>query len=92
MTYEKHITRITVMPKGEYIFSVEATHIEIRDNGAGPFIALSQHSEACSEVSLTLEDWPMIRDAIDFMFINVCNKMSGGSTDDCTKLEGRLQQ
>lgn len=48
MSYEKHITRITVMPKGESVCTCEATNIEIRDT-------------------------------IDFLFSNVCNKLNGGT-------------
>ena len=82
MSYEKHITRITVMPKGESVCTCEATNIEIQDYGAGPFIVLSQCNEACPKVSLNLEDWPMIRDTIDFLFSNVCNKLNGALEND----------
>lgn len=36
--YEVRVTRLTILPPSEPIFSERATHIELRDEAAGEFV------------------------------------------------------
>ena len=60
-------SRITVLPKGEPIFSHEATEISIVDEAAGPFIEIKQFPPEGEEQSIkfNVEEWPFIENAID---------------------------
>jgi len=40
--YETRITRLSVIPREEPIFSEQATHIAIEDEAAGEFVKVSQ--------------------------------------------------
>ena len=68
LTTMKTITsRITVLPKGEAIFSYQATEISIVDEAAGPFIEIKQFPQEGDEQSIkfNVEEWPFIENAID---------------------------
>ena len=72
MTYETRITRLTVIPKGEPIFSETATHIQIEDEAAGEFISIEQtHDDHTGKIVFNPDEWPAIRDAVE------------GLLDDC---------
>jgi hypothetical protein len=60
-------SRITVLPKGESIFSYQATEISIVDEAAGPFIEIKQFPPEGEEQSIkfNVEEWPFIANAID---------------------------
>jgi hypothetical protein len=60
-------SRITVLPKGEPIFSHQATEINITDEAAGPFIEIKQCPQDGDEQSIkfNVEEWPFIKNAID---------------------------
>jgi hypothetical protein len=45
-------SRITVLPKGEPIFSYQATEISIVDEAAGPFIEIKQFPQEGDEQSI----------------------------------------
>jgi hypothetical protein len=67
LTTMKTITsRITVLPKGEPIFSYQATEISIVDEAAGPFIEIKQFPEVGDEQSIkfNVEEWPYIAKAV----------------------------
>ncbi len=59
-------SRITVLPKGEAIFSYQATEISIVDEAAGPFIEIKQFPEVGDEQSIkfNVEEWPYIAKAV----------------------------
>ncbi len=61
------ISRITVLPKGEPIFSHQATEISIIDEAAGPFIEIKQFPQEGDEQSIkfNVEEWPFVENAID---------------------------
>ena len=61
------ISRITVLPKSEPIFSYQATEISIVDEAAGPFIEIKQFPQDGDEqsIKLNVEEWPFIENAID---------------------------
>lgn len=71
MEYEKRITRLTVLPIGEPIFSSMATNIEIQDESSGEFIVLKQCTDGgkSQEISFnSAEDWSVVKAAVDEMF------------------------
>ncbi len=67
MTYETRITRMTVLPKGEPLFSEKATHIQIEDEAAGEFISIEQHNDGSTlgKIVIDPDEWPAIRDAVE---------------------------
>ena len=67
MKYETRITRLTVAPEKEPIFSDQATHIEIEDEAAGEFIVIRQVRDSIQsgEVAIDREDWPSIMSAVE---------------------------
>lgn len=64
--YETRITRMTVAPEGEPLFSEQATHIEIDDEGGGEFVKIVQPSGS-ADIRIDADEWPVIRAAIDKM-------------------------
>ena len=74
--YETRITRMTVIPRHEPVFSEKATHIEIDDEAAGEFVKVSQeggHTDIAKFVTFEKSEWHVIRDAIEYM-MNQCRK------------------
>lgn len=68
MKYESRITRITVAPEKEPLFSELATTITIDDEAAGEFVVVEQnHSAASGKIAINPEEWPALREAIDRM-------------------------
>lgn len=63
------ITRLTVAPKGQPLFSGLATHIEITDEAAGEFVVVKQQRDAGTDQSVAIEpgEWLVLRDAIGRM-------------------------
>ena len=63
------ITRLTVAPKGQPLFSELATHIEITDEAAGEFVVVKQQRDAGTDQSVAIEpgEWLVLRDAIGRM-------------------------
>ena len=68
--YRVRVTRLTVLPKWEPIFSERATHVEIEDESAGEFLKVTQiigntSDAAIREVRIEPGEWPAIRHAIE---------------------------
>lgn len=71
MDYETCITKLTVLPKGQPLFSEQATSIEIEDEAAGEFVVVSQdHDGDEKKIQITPEEWPYVRDAIEKLIAN----------------------
>ena len=65
--YETKLTRLTVKPVGEPVYSEMATNISVDDEG-GEYVVLEQLRGSKSEsISINPEEWPTLRDAIDKM-------------------------
>lgn len=67
---EVRVTAIMVAPKGEPIFSCQATHIRIDDEAAGEFLVLHQeHDDAAYDGKLCIDryEWPVMKEAIEYM-------------------------
>lgn len=67
MTYETRITKLTIAPKGEPLFSPHVTHVEITDEAGGEYLKITQQTETMEEgaILITDEDWPVIKAAIE---------------------------
>jgi hypothetical protein len=66
MTYETRITRLTIAPSDEPIFSEQATHIELDDEAAGEFVVLKQNRDdkGTGRVSFDFNEWEHIVAAV----------------------------
>jgi hypothetical protein len=75
MKYTSRITRITVLPVGEPIFSEKATVISIDDESGGEFITVKQQMDYGSEKDQTVafdpEEWEEVKGVIDQMFKDI---------------------
>ena len=68
--YETRITRVSVLPHNEPVFSERTTHIEIDDEAAGEFVKVSQeggHTDIAKWITVEPSEWPVLRDAVQFM-------------------------
>ena len=65
--YFLRVTRITVTPKDEPVFSEMATHVEVVDEAAGEFVQVTQEGIAEREIRIYPSEWPAIRKAIDLL-------------------------
>jgi hypothetical protein len=75
--YETRITRLTVLPKDEPIFSEMATTIEIADEAAGEFVKVTSQTDNVDHhesVLISPEEWPLVREAIDKLIAD-CRKI-----------------
>jgi len=61
--YTIRTTRLTVGPVGEPFFSQKQTNVEIQDEGAGEFVAISQN-HASERILIEPEEWTHIKDAV----------------------------
>lgn len=76
MKYIAHTHSIMVRPRSEPIYSEQATIISLDDEAAGPFITVAQHGhiDRVGKISITEEEWPTLRKAIDEM-IALCGRI-----------------
>jgi hypothetical protein len=72
MKYESRITRVSITPKGEPIFSQHGYHIEIDDEAAGEFVSVKYEDQgATDDMRIEPEAWPILRETIDAMFADI---------------------
>lgn len=73
MRYTARITRVTVVPEGEELFSECATSIEIRDEAGGEYIKITQCNEHEGQtIAISDSDeWEAIKMAADKMFCEI---------------------
>lgn len=76
--YETRVTRVTVLPEGEPVFSERATHIEIEDEAAGEFVKVSQEGGNVDSEKFVLfgdrAEWNAIKSAAETMFNDIENR------------------
>jgi hypothetical protein len=77
MNYITRITRLTVGPEREPLYSERCTHVEIVDEAAGELIEVRQQSGHVKADGQTIQidpaEWPALREAIDRM-VKECRK------------------
>ena len=62
------VTRLTVLPKGEPLYSECATHVEIEDEAAGEYVTITQQGGATKldkRVAFNAEEWPHVATAVE---------------------------
>ena len=61
------ITRLTVLEKGEPLFSEKATHIELDDEAAGELILIRQTHDSIQPGTISVDptEWKQIKAAVD---------------------------
>lgn len=64
MNHQTRVTKMTILPEGEPIYSEGATRIEIDDEGAGEFVVVSQDK---GKILIDPEEWRPLREAINKM-------------------------
>ena len=71
-TYRTIASTLAVLPKGASIFDEGVTHIEIKDEGAGPYLEIRQEGEQASgTIAIGADSWPAIRKAVDRMLRSI---------------------
>lgn len=75
--YEVRITRLTIAPPDECLFSEMATDIEIEDEAAGEFVVVRQKSIATSvnpqEIRICRDEWPALLECVSYLLANSRN-------------------
>ena len=69
--YQIRTTRIHILPKGDPLFSVFATTIEIDDDAAGEYLKITQQSDTeepmNQQICIDPEDWEILKNGIEMM-------------------------
>ena len=69
--YETRTTSMTIVPKGEPLFSEQATQVTTVDEAGGEFVEVCQSgSIGLGKIAINPEEWPALRDAISLMIEN----------------------
>ncbi len=68
MNYHTITKGLIIKPVTEPIFSEQATTVELEDEAAGLYLVIRQsRQDGDSKISMTAEEWPMIREAVEQM-------------------------
>lgn len=74
MSYEVRTSSVIVVPKGQPIFSEQATTVTIVDEASGEYIEVCQSGRTdLGKIAITPEEWPTLRDAIESL-IGLCRE------------------
>jgi len=60
--------KTSVLPKGESLFCVEATEVEIVDKAGGEFVKVRQYPDEEVCISIDPTEWDELKQAIDQAF------------------------
>jgi hypothetical protein len=72
MKFQSRITRVSIIPEGEPIFSQHGYHVEIDDEAAGEFVSVKYEDQgATDDMRIEPEVWPILRETIDAMFAGI---------------------
>ena len=63
--YETRVTRLTVVPTDQPIYSEMATSVEIVNEAAGEFLQVKQVGRDGNTIAIAGDEWPALRAAID---------------------------
>jgi hypothetical protein len=69
------VTRLSIAPEGENVFSEQGYTVEIDDAGGGEFVAVTD-GQGPVKIEINPPDWPALREAIDRLI------------DECVEEEG----
>ena len=63
MSQLTRVTRLTISPPGEPIFSDQTIDVEIEDDAAGEYIKISNPSG--QSICINPDEWPFVKDAVE---------------------------
>lgn len=73
--YVVRLTRLSVLPPKEPLFSEQCTHITIVDEAAGEYLEIEQQSNSVDVKSQTImvtrEEWPAIKRAVETLLSEI---------------------
>lgn len=73
--YIIRVTRLSVMPPKQPLFSEQCTHITIVDEAAGEYLEIEQQSGSVGikpqTISVTPEEWPKIKQAAETLIAEI---------------------
>ena len=67
------VTKLTITPDGEPLFSNQATDVLIDDEAAGEFVVVEQRADGMGKIAIDPDEWPTLRAAINRM-VKGCQK------------------
>ena len=73
--YVVRVTRLSVLPPKEPLFSEQCTHITIEDEAAGEYLEIEQQSGSPDAkhqtIIVTPEEWPAIKQAVETLLSEI---------------------
>lgn len=79
--YTIRVTRLTVVPDNQPIFSEMATHFTIDDEAAGEYIEIQQQAGSLQDrdqkIAINPEEWPFFKDAIETLLAGMREEPKG---------------
>jgi hypothetical protein len=80
--YVVRVTRLSVLPPKEPLFSEQCTHITIVDEAAGEYLEIEQQSGSvdlkAQTIMVTPEEWPAFKQAVETLL----SEIHGQNTKD----------
>lgn len=79
MEFETLTTEITILPKGEALYSERATIVRVEDEAGGPFVEIRQEHDNSKPGTIRFDEteWPLIREAVERL-LSVCEHLESG--------------
>lgn len=73
--YIIRVTRLSVMPPKQPLFSEQCTHITIVDEAAGEYLEIEQQSGSedvkAQTITVTPEEWPTLKQAVETLLAEI---------------------
>jgi hypothetical protein len=73
--YSIRVTRLSVLPPKEPLFSEQCTHVSIVDEAAGEFLEIEQQSDRsdveAQKIAISSEEWPSLKQAIETLLADI---------------------
>jgi hypothetical protein len=73
--YVVRVTRLSVLPPKEPLFSEQCTHITIVDEAAGEYLEIEQQSGSvdvkAQTILVTPEEWPALKQAVETLLAEI---------------------
>jgi hypothetical protein len=73
--YITRVTRISVLPQKEPLFSEQCTHLTIVDEAAGEYIEIEQQSGntdvRAQTIGINKDEWPAIKQAVETLLMEI---------------------
>jgi hypothetical protein len=73
--YAVRVTRLSVLPPKEPLFSEQCTHISIVDEAAGEYLEIEQQSGSedvkPQTIMVTPEEWPALKQAVETLLTEI---------------------